>query len=69
MYYIIELQTNGAQGANIVKTRESRNDAMSVYHTVLASAAISSVEHHACIVVDERGTRIAQECYDHPQAS
>ena len=65
MFYVIEMQTNGTQAANIVSTYESRNEAMSKYHTVLAAAAISPVEVHACVVMDEEGRYEARDCYIH----
>ena len=65
MFYIIELQTNKGQGAYIVTTKETQNEAMSQYHTVLAAAAVSSVEKHACVVMDDSGNYLATECYEH----
>ena len=65
MYYVIELQTNGAEGSYLVTAKETRDEAMSTYHSVLAAAAVSNVDRHACIVVDDYGTRIANECYEH----
>lgn len=65
MYFIIELQINNGSGANIVQTADTLNEAMSKYHTVLASASVSQVEYHSCIVLDEEGRHIARECYEH----
>lgn len=65
MYYIIELQTNKGSTSHLVTTESDLNAAKSKYHTVLAAAAISSIEHHACIIADEHGRYIAQECFDH----
>ena len=65
MYFIIELQINGESGANIVSTAETREQAMSKFHTVLASAAVSTVEVHSCVVLDDHGRHIARECYEH----
>ena len=69
MFSIIELQTTNGQTAHVYQTAETRDEAMSKYHTVLASAAISKVEYHACIVADEQGRYIARECYEHIEST
>lgn len=69
MYIIIELQTTNEQTANIVQTKATKEEAMSVYHQILAAAAISSVEYHTAIVVDKEGRYIARECYKHSKTS
>ena len=65
MYIVIELQTNNGQTANIVQTKETKEQAMSAFHSIMAAAAISSVEYHTAIVVDRKGQYIARECYEH----
>ena len=67
MYSIIELQTTDNATAHLCYTAESKNEAMSIYHTILASAAKSSMEYHTCIVVDPEGLFLARECYKHPK--
>lgn len=68
MYIIIELQTTNGQTANIVQTKETKAEAMSAYHSILAAAAISAVEYHTAIVMDEQGKYLARECYEHKEA-
>ena len=65
MYIIIELQTTNGQTGNIIQTKETLEEAMSVYHGILASAAISNVEYHTALVLDKEGQYIARECYKH----
>ena len=65
MYIIVELQNTKGQTGNIVQTKESRDEAMSVYHSILAAAAVSKVQYHTAIVMDERGQYLARECYEH----
>lgn len=65
MYSIIELQTNDGETAHVYQTAETRDQAMSKYHSVLAFAATSNVQVHACFVVDEQGRYVARECYQH----
>lgn len=67
MFIVIELQTTNGQTSNIVTTKSTQDEAMSTYHGILASAAISNVEYHAAIVVDECGRYIARECFEHKQ--
>ena len=65
MFIIIELQTTNGQTANIVSTRETKDEAMSAYHSILASAAVSNVEYHTAVVMDEQGRYLVRECYEH----
>lgn len=68
MYFILEIQTSAGTGAvSPIHTANTKNQAMSIYHTILASASISEVEYHSCIVVDEQGQYLARECYIHPR--
>lgn len=67
MYIVIELQTTDGATANIVQTKETKDQAMSTYHSILASAAVSSVEFHTAVVMDVTGRLIARECYEHHQ--
>jgi len=66
MYFVIELQTNGGQTANIVTSHATREEAESKYHTVLAAAAVSSVEKHAAVMISDEGFPIMNQCYKHP---
>ena len=65
MYSIIELQTNNGYTAHLYQTAETKEEAMGKYHGVLAFAATSAVEKHACVVMDEEGRYLARECYEH----
>ena len=65
-YIVIELQTNGNTTANIVSSYSDRNQAESKFHTVMASAAVSAVEVHACTMLTEDGKVVRQESYRHP---
>lgn len=65
MFIIIELQTTDGVTSNIVTTKESKDEAMSTYHSILAAAAISNVRYHTAVVMDEKGKFIAKECYQH----
>ena len=65
MFIVIELQTTDGVTSNIVTTKQTKDEAMSTYHSILASAATSTVQFHTAIVIDERGKVIAKECYQH----
>lgn len=69
MYVILELQTNNGQTQVVtpIQTAETQNEAMSKWHSILASAAISSVKCHAAIILNERGDFVAKEAYEHPE--
>ena len=66
MYIIVELQANadGTVG-NIVQTRETLASAESVFHSILASAAISAVPKHSAVLLSDEGFPLRHECYRH----
>lgn len=66
MYIIQEIQTNGGNTALLPAiTKADKNEMESAVHTILASAAISTVEVHTVIVYDEHGNLVKQEYYEH----
>ncbi len=65
MYIVVELQKSGNQVANLVTSHETLNEAYSKYHTVLAAAAVSSIDAHSAILLNEYGSPIANQCYTH----
>ena len=70
MYIVIELQTN-ADGSigNFVWAYEDKDQAFSKYHHVLASAAISALPCHACVILKNDGQQIAAESFEHGEQS
>ena len=70
MYIVIETQTNGNTTSVVTPaTYTDLNEAESKFHTVLASAAVSNVEKHACIVFTEEGFPLLHKCYKHEAQS
>lgn len=69
-YYIFEIQKmiDGSY-AHIVNTADSRNQAESVYHQVLAAAAISNLPKHSAILFTDEGFPLMQHSYSHTPAS
>jgi len=66
MYTLVEFQTNNGVTAVVQPVVfQTRNDAEAAYHTVLAAAAVSSVEIHACTVLNECGVAVLNQVYYH----
>ncbi len=66
MYIIQEIQTtNNVSSLLPAITKTDRHEAESVFHTILASAAISQVTVHTAILYDEHGSVLRQEFYEH----
>ena len=65
-YLVIEIQTNtdGTVG-NLVYSYDSRLEAESKYHAVLAAAAISTIPMHTCDLIQSDGILLARQCYVH----
>lgn len=65
-YIVIETQTNGGVTAIVPPVAfTDRDQAESRFHSILASAAISSVEEHACSLLTSDGRLVRNECYRH----
>lgn len=65
-YITIELQTNDqGQTTNIVTAYDNLPQAQSKYFTILAAAAVSNVQQHAAVILDETGMIMAQQCFTH----
>ena len=66
MYIIQEIQTdNGTTTLLPAITKANKNEMESTKHSILAAAAISSIDVHAVVVYDEHGNTISNEYYEH----
>ena len=66
MFIVIEIQTNSdGEIGNFVWSFTDENQAKSKYHSVLASAAVSALPVHSCVILRNDGLRIASEAYRH----
>lgn len=67
MYLILELQTTNGTTTLVtpVQTAVEKYEAMSKYHGLLQYAAISQVDCHTVVILDEQGRPIARETYFH----
>ena len=65
-YLVIEIQANwdGTVG-NIVTSHDTRAEAESKYHSVLAAAAVSSIMKYSAVIMDEEGAVLGSMCYRH----
>lgn len=64
MFIVIELQKSDTL-AVLSDTYETRNQAEQKYHTVLAYAAVSEIPKHSAVLLDEDGTFIKSESFEH----
>ena len=65
MFIVIELQTTEGVTSNIVTSFQTIAEAENKYHSILAYAAISDVQVHAAVMLDERGNLEKTEYYMH----
>ena len=66
MYLVIEMQTNAGSGiATILTQKATMPEAESLWHTILAAAAVSSVEVHSASVLNEAGKQVLHQAYAH----
>lgn len=63
---IVEIQhSNSGSTATICTTHADRSEAEQKYHKVLSAAAVSSVDVHSAVMLDDDGTQIKRESYYH----
>ena len=67
LFVVIELQKNGDQMGNIVTTHDTLQDAQHKFHTVAAAAAISTVEKHSVVLLNDDGFPIERTTFEHEQ--
>lgn len=66
-YIVIELQTNTDETvASLVTQHNTKNEAESKWHTVMAAAAISTLPMHSAVMMDASGFTYLQGSYEHP---
>ena len=66
MYILQEIQTTSGNSALLdPRTFSNRHEAEQAYHTALAAAAVSNVTVHAVVLLNEHGSVVRQEFYEH----
>ena len=70
MYILIEMQTNNGQTA-LVQPRSytDRLRAESAYYNALSAAAVSSIQVHTVVLLDEHGNTVKNDYYEHETTS
>lgn len=67
MYIIMEVQSFANGGiSTLCYDYSDKNKAEQKYHTVLASAAVSTLPRHTCFMLMDNGQVIRSESYEHP---
>lgn len=66
-YLVIEIQksSDGTIAVPPIGSYDNFFDAMSAYHTILASAAISQVPVHTALILNEVGQEIRLDSFNH----
>ena len=65
MFKIIEMQTINGNTSHIVTNANTQNEAEAEFHRVMAAAAVSNVEIHACTILTETGFQLMTGFYKH----
>ena len=65
-YLVLEIQKNadGSVGIPPIASYDNYFDALSRYHTILASAAISAIPVHSCVLMNEVGQTLRMDSYN-----
>lgn len=61
MFIVLEIQNT----ATLVNAYNTRNEAENKYHTILAYAAVSTIETHSAVMFTNEGEFIKSECFKH----
>lgn len=64
MFIVMEIQKSTSV-STIVTTYETRNEAENKYHTILAYAAVSSTPQHSATMLNDDGSFIKSETFEH----
>lgn len=67
LYVVIELQKTGDQISNLVTSHSTLADAEYKFHTVAASAAISQIEKHSVVLLNEDSFPVERAMFEHKE--
>ena len=65
MFIVLEIQTNDGVTSIIPNTYSDESIAMQKYHEILSFAAVSEIDIHTAVVLNESGMTIRNENYIH----
>lgn len=69
MYIVIEIQTTNGTASTITTAYADLNTAYNKFYTILAAAAVSSVEIHSAMIITPTADLIVTQHFDHrPQS-
>lgn len=66
-FLVLELQHNEDNVATLINQYDSLKEAQSAYYTILSYAAVSEIEHHAAMIINEEGAVYYNESFAHPK--
>lgn len=64
MYLVIELQTSNGQISTLNYQFDDIRLAEQKYYLILSAAAVSTIDVHAAMIVDSKGTVLKNEYYE-----
>lgn len=64
MYLVIELQTTNGQISTLNYQFDDIRLAEQKYYLILSAAAVSTIDVHAAMIVDSKGTVLKNEYYE-----
>ena len=68
MFFVLEIQKpKEGNAAYLMHTADTAQQAESVYHQVLAAAAISNVYVHSAVIITDEGMTLSAESYKHEE--
>ena len=65
LFVVIELQKIGDQMGNFFTAHDTLQDAQHKFHTVAAAAAISTVEKHSVVLLNDDGFPMERTTFEH----
>ena len=65
MYIVIEMQTNDGTTSTITNAYDDESLAFQKYHQILSFAAVSTVDVHTAVMMNEHGMVIRNEDFTH----
>lgn len=65
MFLVLEMQTNNGVVSTLSYSYNTMAEADNKYYTILASAAISKVQKHGAVLIDDECRLLRADCYKH----
>lgn len=65
MYLVIELQTNDGKVSTLNYQYDDIHLAEQKYYLILSAAAVSTLDVHAAMIIDPKGTVLKNDFYEH----